>query len=1036
MQTMKKLNVSSAHLKTIFALIAPSLLTCIWPQAAHAGTSVSYTQQQIDYPTAFTDNGGVYNPNGTQLGMWAHGGGNKQSVVWRTFKTAGDNTGSARTLQVGDVFTIGVSATRAYGQIGFSLNAGGTQSGSWANRQSGSRLNFNLDGNNGSWGSWYVNANASPGGVSPAFISSTATYSAGLQGTYQDFYFNVRITSATTADAWLVGPPSSTTYRAYNLTMNGTANIDTLAVYLTDDWDGGANKDIFWEQPAGVTNSGIVQLGYFLASGNFTPGLISDGLDAGSTSTTSANSVFVGGNAGSAVVLNQANTFTGPVTVNAAATAQLQNNTGFGSASGGTVTVAAGGRIQVSGSITVGSGKALTLNSDGISASGSLENTSGTNVWSGPLTLGSAVRINSDTNLLTLNSATAITSAQALTFGGSGNVRVDSAINTGANSLTKDGSGILTLTAANSYSGGTVINAGTLSISSDGNLGNTSGGVSISGGFNSVLAISSSLTLNSGRTINIGSTGGKLDAGANTLTIAGPITNTSGNNHLFILANGDTALNGNATGTGDIVKQGTGTLTLNGSANTFGTTAANIYIDNGVVQGASSAAFGQTSSSGGALTMGADDSINNGGTTLLLTSAGASVANIINVRHYAAFNAAKTIGGGNTSGTVTFSGNITLNDSVNLTAASGGTAAFTGVIQQGTAGGTPIVQDVNGTPGIVKVGFGTVTLTGVNTFSGTTTVSNGTLVLNGTNGTGALTVATNGTLNGNGLIKGPTTVQLGGTLAPSGTFPATLTVSNTLALSGNGNFRIGTGQTADKITGVSTFTSGGTLNVALNSGSLTGGEVFTLVQATSYSGSAPAAGTLPSLSSGQNWYLGKLPVNGTIAVNRAPTAQNISLGAQAGVLQTLPIITSTKHAPSDADSDTLTVSVVTKGTNSGAVAISGGSVTYSNNAAGADSFTYTVSDGRGGFATNTVTVNVTAVVNQVTAQLSFNGGGNAVLVFWGVPGTSYTIQKSSNLSTWSDLTTVTANNTQPYGRISFTDTGAANGTAGYYRLKP
>ncbi|MCX6896494.1 MAG: Ig-like domain-containing protein [Verrucomicrobia bacterium] len=192
------------------------------------------------------------------------------------------------------------------------------------------------------------------------------------------------------------------------------------------------------------------------------------------------------------------------------------------------------------------------------------------------------------------------------------------------------------------------------------------------------------------------------------------------------------------------------------------------------------------------------------------------------------------------------------------------------------------------------------------------------------------------------------------------------------------------------------------------------------------------------MSAGQNWYLGKLGVNGTIAVNRAPTASNISLGAQAGVVQTLPIITSTKHAPSDADGDTLTISAVTQGTNSGAVAISGGSVTYSKSAAGADSFTYTVSDGRGGFATNTVTVNVTAVVNQQTAQLSFNGSGNAVLVFWGVPGTSYTIQKSSNLSTWTDLTTVSANdtNTQPYGRISFTDTGAPSGTAGYYRLKP
>jgi len=55
-----------------------------------------------------------------------------------------------------------------------------------------------------------------------------------------------------------------------------------------------------------------------------------------------------------------------------------------------------------------------------------------------------------------------------------------------------------------------------------------------------------------------------------------------------------------------------------------------------------------------------------------------------------------------------------------------------------------------------------------------------------------------------------------------------------------------------------------------------------------------------------------------------------------------------------------------------------------------------------------------------------------------VPGSSYTIQNSSDLLNWTDLATVSANNTshQPYGQISFTDTGAHNGTAGYYRLKP
>ena len=87
----------------------------------------------------------------------------------------------------------------------------------------------------------------------------------------------------------------------------------------------------------------------------------------------------------------------------------------------------------------------------------------------------------------------------------------------------------------------------------------------------------------------------------------------------------------------------------------------------------------------------------------------------------------------------------------------------------------------------------------------------------------------------------------------------------------------------------------------------------------------------------------------------------------------------------------------------------------------------------------TVTVNVIALVNQATPQLSFNGSGQALLVFWGIPGMQYTIQKSADLTAWTDLTpAVTANDTstQPYGRISYTDTGTPSGVAGYYRLKP
>jgi hypothetical protein len=58
-------------------------------------------------------------------------------------------------------------------------------------------------------------------------------------------------------------------------------------------------------------------------------------------------------------------------------------------------------------------------------------------------------------------------------------------------------------------------------------------------------------------------------------------------------------------------------------------------------------------------------------------------------------------------------------------------------------------------------------------------------------------------------------------------------------------------------------------------------------------------------------------------------------------------------------------------------------------------------------------------------------GGNANLTFYGIPGTTYTVQRSTDLSTWTDLTTVTADSN---GLVSYVDVGAPTPNA-YYQLK-
>jgi autotransporter-associated beta strand protein len=159
------------------------------------------------------------------------------------------------------------------------------------------------------------------------------------------------------------------------------------------------------------------------------------------------------------LTLTGANTFTTLTTITAGVL-NIQNATGLGTTTTGT-TVASGAALELQGGIVVGA-EALSLSGTGVTTAGALRNISGVNTYGGDITLAAPSRINSDAGTLTLNGASGITGAFGLTLGGAGDTTISSVIGTTSGTLTKDGAGILHLSGANTYSGGTTLSAGSL----------------------------------------------------------------------------------------------------------------------------------------------------------------------------------------------------------------------------------------------------------------------------------------------------------------------------------------------------------------------------------------------------------------------------------------------------------------------------------------------------------------------------------------------------------------------------------------------
>ena len=162
-------------------------------------------------------------------------------------------------------------------------------------------------------------------------------------------------------------------------------------------------------------------------------------------------------------------------------------------------------------------------------------------------------------------------------------------------------------------------------------------------------------------------------------------------------------------------------------------------------------------------------------------------------------------------------------------------------------------------------GTGKLVLGGADTYTGATTVNGGTLLVNGsTAAASAVSVASGATLGGTGTIAGPVTVAAGGTLSP-GVSVGTLTIDNSLTLSGNlyieVNKSLSPSNDVVAVTGTLTNAGTGTVTVANIGPALVAGDNFQIFNKPVLNGAA-----LQVVSSGGVVWTNRLAVDGSIAV--------------------------------------------------------------------------------------------------------------------------------------------------------------------------
>ncbi|EMF2369760.1 autotransporter-associated beta strand repeat-containing protein [Salmonella enterica] len=530
------------------------------------------------------------------------------------------------------------------------------------------------------------------------------------------------------------------------------------------------------------------------------------------TLTLSGSNSYTGGttiSGGTLVASNVEALGTGDVTNNA--TLELNTGGDFINNIGGT------GRVEKSGDDT------LTL--------------SGSNTYTGGTLINGGTLVASNVEALGTGDVTD-NATLALNTGGT----FDNAIS-GSGQVVKSGDETLTLSGTNSYTGGTTISGGTLVATNVEALG--SGDVTDD----------ATLELNTGGTFDnaISGSGQVVKSGDKMLTLSGANSYSGGT----LISDGTlVASNVEALGTGDVTNNATLELNTGGdfTNNISGSGQVEKSGDDALTLSGANSYSGGTLISDGTLVASNVEALGTGDVTddaTLELNTGGDFGNAISGSGQVVKSGDETLtlSGSNTytGGTLISSGTLVAND---VNALGTGDVTDNAVLELNTGG--DFINSIGGTGRVEKSGDETLTLSGSNTYTGGTTINDGTLVATSVDALGSGDVTDNATLELN--TGGDFTNNIGGTGRVEKSGDGTLTLSGSNTYTGGTTINdgtlvatsvdaLGTGDVTDDAT-LELNTGGDFDNAISGSGQVvkSGDETLTLSGANSYTGGTTISG--------------------------------------------------------------------------------------------------------------------------------------------------------------------------------------------------